>query len=211
MESPLIPGELTISLPLPPVSQQARAESKALFQAEVRKVTSTLGFVLSGDISVLVEWSISQQTRYETDRSPDVDNILKPLVDALVGPSGVMIDDNQVQNVSCHWIDAYSGEESLSTSLRYSPDEWIRKNGLFFVQLANGLCLPLSRETPANFQSTLVEVYVSALRLRDEMIRAGLGYYDANMHMPVQRMFQRTCLSSFTVVPEAEFRAQNAS
>jgi Holliday junction resolvase RusA-like endonuclease len=176
MESPLVPGELTISLPLPPISQQARAESKMLFQAEVRKVTSILGFMLSGDISVMVEWSVSQQTRYETDRSPDVDNILKPLIDALVGPSGVMIDDNQVQHVSCHWIDAHSGDESLSIFLRYSPDEWLRKTGLFFVQLTNGLCLPLSRETPAEFQSGVVEVYLSALRLRDKMIQDGVGY-----------------------------------
>lgn len=211
MESPLVPGELTINLPLPPISQQARAESKALFQAKVRKVTSTIGFVLSGDISVMVEWSISQQARYDTDRSPDIDNILKPLIDALIGPSGVMIDDNQVQHVSCHWIDAYSGDEALSIALRYSPDEWLRKNGLFFVQLTNGLCLPLSRETPAEFQRDVMAVYVSALRLRDEMIQDGVGYYDASMRMPVQRMFHRSRLSSFTVIPEAEWRAQNPS
>lgn len=211
MESPLVPGELTINLPLSPISQQARAESKALFQAEVRKVTSKIGYVLSGDISVMVEWSISQQTRYETDRSPDVDNILKPLIDALVGPSGVMIDDNQVQHVSCHWIDAYSDDESLNITLRHSADEWLQKNGLFFVQLTDGLCLPLSRKTPTEFQRDVVAFYVTALRLRDKMMQDGAGYYDASMHMPVQRMFHRSRLSSFTVIPEAEWRAQNAS
>jgi Holliday junction resolvase RusA-like endonuclease len=113
MHRPLSPDEVSISVPLPPVSQQARSESKASFQAEIENAISSYEFLLSGDVSVTVEWSISQQTRYETDRSPDVDNILKPLIDALAGPAGLMIDDNQVQHVSCHWIDSYNDDEKL--------------------------------------------------------------------------------------------------
>jgi Holliday junction resolvase RusA-like endonuclease len=188
MHRPPSPDEVSIDVPLPPVSQQARAESKAHFQAEVKNAVATYGFLLSGDVSVAVEWSISQRTRYETDRSPDVDNILKPLIDALVGPAGLMIDDNQVQHVSCHWIDSYDEEESIAVRLRFSPDEWFQKDGLLFVQLEGGLCVPVPGGTPIEFQIQIVDAYTTALRLRSEMLQAGLGYYDANVCMPVQRV-----------------------
>jgi Holliday junction resolvase RusA-like endonuclease len=210
MDSPPTPDELTIHLLLPPVSQQARSESKVAFQAKIRKALAGYNFLLSGDVSVAVEWSVSQEARYETDRSPDVDNILKPLLDALVGPEGVMIDDSQVQHVSCNWVDSYAGDETLRISLRYSPDEWLRKERLCFVQLESGLCLPLAGGTSPHFQRTVVDVYVSTIRLRAETLRAGVGHYAANMCMPVQRLFHRTRLAAFQVVSEAEFRAQNA-
>ncbi len=210
MPPPDVPTELTVQLPLPPVSQQARAEAKAAFQTQIRKSLEAYDFLLSGDVSVAVEWSVSQQTRYETDRSPDVDNIIKPLVDALVGPSGIMIDDNQIQHVSCHWIDSYTGDETVSVHLRWSPDEWQRKKGLFFVQLDGGLCLPLSEQANPKFQLSVVDLYCSALRLRQKMLQSGAAYYDANICMPVQRLFHRTRLGAFKVVHEAEFRAAGA-
>ena len=204
------PGELSLQLELPPVSQQAKAESKAAFGAALRNITKDYQFLLSGDVSVTVEWTISEQARYETDRSPDVDNILKPLLDATTGPSGVLVDDNQVQHVSCHWVDSYAGAERLTIALRYSPDEWLRKDGLYFVQLAGGLCVPLSHDTPLDFQRAVVLRYESALKLRNEALAKGIEYYSANFIMPVQRVFHRTRLGAFEVVGREAF-AQRAA
>ena len=204
------PSELTLRLKLPPVSQQARSESKAAFGAALRDVTQEFQFLLSGDVSVSVEWTVSEQARYETDRSPDVDNILKPLLDAIAGPGGILVDDNQVQHVSCHWIDSYAGAEHLVITLRYSPDEWLRKNGLYFVQLSGGLCVPLSHETPIEFQRIVVSRYESALELRNKALAKGIEYYSANYIMPVQRVFHRTRLGAFEVVSHEAF-AQSAA
>ena len=142
---------------------------------------------------------------------PDVDNILKPLLDALAGPTGVLIDDNQVQHVSCHWIDSYTNAESLTITFRHSPDEWLVKAGLFFVQLQGGLCIPLSRRTPNDFQRKVTEVYVTALKFRDEALLEGIDYYTACLCMPVQRMFHRTRLGAFEVMALDAFLAQSPS
>lgn len=209
MEQPSPFGELAIAVDLPPVSQQSRAENKSAFQARLRELTSRYGFLLGGDVSVSVEWSVAERDRYETDRAPDVDNILKPLLDALVGPNGLLIDDNQVQHVSCHWVDSYSGEERVSITVRHSPDEWLKKEGLFFVQLDGGLCIPLSRKTPSEFQSKLVDLYKNALALRNKAMADGIDYYQAQYFMPVQRVFHRTRLGAFEVIKEEEFNGSS--
>ena len=194
-----------------PVSQQARADKKAAFHAAIRKETGALDFLLLGDVSVSVEWTVSEQARYETDRTPDVDNILKPLLDALTGPAGVLVDDNQVQNVSCHWIDGFSDDESGIIAIRYSPDEWIDKAGIFFVQIEKALCAVSSKQMPAEFRLKTIEVYVQALQLRADALAKGVQYQSANLVMPIQRLFHRSRLDDFEVVPLATFLAAHAS
>lgn len=54
---------------------------------------------------VTVEWLLHEERRWDTRgvlRSPDVDNIVKPVVDGFCGPRGVLIDDCRVQSIHCH-------------------------------------------------------------------------------------------------------------
>ena len=199
---------IELSFSLGPVSQQARAETKATFQNEIRKVLGTSQFLLSGDVQIEVEWLISEQVRYESDRAPDVDNILKPLLDSLGGPGGIMIDDNQVQNVSCSWLDWDKEGEALRVTLRFRPDEWIPKKGLVFVQFDRGLCLPIPAWGKGGRALDWLEAYKSLLAARGDAERQGLPYYWAKMIMPQQRVFHRTRLGAFTVLSEAEFRSR---
>jgi Holliday junction resolvase RusA-like endonuclease len=98
-------GELVLQLPIEPVSLQASRKKKELITSEIRSVTSEFSFILVEDVQIDILWQIREQDRYESNSSPDVDNILKPILDALCGLSGVLIDDCQVQAISCHWID----------------------------------------------------------------------------------------------------------
>ncbi|MCI5130534.1 MAG: RusA family crossover junction endodeoxyribonuclease [Candidatus Electrothrix sp. EH2] len=76
----------------------------------------------------------SRKKRYETDTSADIDNIIKPLLDSLCGPSGILIDDNQVQCVTCYWLDTSDYEsEKINISIDYIDDEYISKEGLIFI------------------------------------------------------------------------------
>src|SRR5450631_1948406 len=103
----------------PPVSVQAAAESKRRFKDAMRAITKTAEFLLSGDVELRVEWYISETERYETDRAPDIDNIRKPLIDAVVGPDGLVIDDNQIQHVSCSWMDVARESQELVVELNF--------------------------------------------------------------------------------------------
>ena len=108
-----------------PVSQQASGTVKADFKATVRSAISNTAFFLTGEVRLNVDWMIHDRIRYETDTAPDVDNILKPTIDALTGPDGVLIDDCQVQRVNCGWIDSSSDDQSVDIELEYFKDEMI--------------------------------------------------------------------------------------
>lgn len=98
-------GRVIIESSIPPVSLQAtsarKREFKALLSEAIGKNTTT-HFV--HDVKVEFTWKIEEQRRYETHIVADLDNLLKPLLDAATGPTGVLIDDNQVQQIGASWI-----------------------------------------------------------------------------------------------------------
>src|ERR1035438_2459116 len=94
-QEPPFSGELTFVVEGPPVSQQSRRSEKDTFAKSIRAQMSECGYLISGDVRIYIEWTLHEQDRYESDAAPDVDNILKPLLDALCGPEGVLIDDCQ--------------------------------------------------------------------------------------------------------------------
>jgi Holliday junction resolvase RusA-like endonuclease len=199
-------GILEFELNLAPVSLQARSEAKAAFRTAIQNITQTAAFLLAGDIHLSVEWFISEQARYETDRSPDVDNILKPLIDSLVGPKGILIDDNQIQNLSCSWVDWHQSSEQVHIALRFSPDEWLPKDGLVFAQFKNGLCMPIP-EVSIGERLGWLEAYSIVLATRGDADKKGIPYKWARIIMPSQRVFHRTRIHDFPVYLESDLRA----
>jgi len=50
-----------------------------------------------------------------------------------------MIDDSQVQTISCNWVESYSNEiERIVLNIKYSPNEFLPKEGLIFVRVVQG-------------------------------------------------------------------------
>ena len=205
------PTRLAFELELAPVSQQASASQKAIFKAALRSITETADFLFCGDIQLSVEWHIHERARYETDRTPDVDNILKPLIDALCGPSGLIIDDNQIQHVQCSWIDWNRESEQIRIELKYSDNQFVPKAGLQFVQLDNGLCFPIPGILRREDQLSFVRAYAEAVQRRSEAMQEGMAYPWANVLMPMQRVFHRTRLGEFPVTKLSEFETKQGA
>ena len=82
-------GLITFEVPIAPVSFQGTGTRKAGVVAAVRSAVSGCEYLLSGDVKIAIEWRISERARYEADSAADVDNIVKPILDALSGPSGI--------------------------------------------------------------------------------------------------------------------------
>jgi hypothetical protein len=151
---------------------------------------------------------IHEQDRHESSRSPDIDNILKPILDAMQGPDGIMVNDSQVQELSCRWIDWPAREQRLDLHLRFLPDEWARKDGLIFVRMSPTLCMPLNRQIPAEGILLMLEVWERQFNTRTELIASGWDYYQANSVMSIQRPFHISRLLGFTVLPLDELRKE---
>jgi Holliday junction resolvase RusA-like endonuclease len=195
-------GELEFRLPLAPVSLQAARDKKDLLTDAIHALTRPIQFLITGDVSFELEWLIHEAERYETDRAPDVDNILKPVVDACCGPEGILIDDCQVQSVAAHWIDwNVRGKEELRIRVRsLDPEAWKPKAGLVFVNMGQALYYPLRGDVAPESREVIVQAMVRMVRARDELLAAGTDYAAARSVMSIQRLFHRSRIGRFPIV-----------
>jgi Holliday junction resolvase RusA-like endonuclease len=129
-------GHIKFEVDKSPVSLQAKPNKKNDLKKFIYRLLKDAEYFLTGDVKIEIEWHVHEQKRYEADTSADIDNIIKPLLDSLCGPSGILIDDNQVQCVTCSWLDVYDFEsEKIYISINYLDDEFIAKEGLIFINV----------------------------------------------------------------------------
>ena len=102
-----IPFEFTIDGP--PVSQQARDRARLReWQEQVHEAASTMWqsrSVISGDVAVAINYFCFDSTP-RLKHSLDVDNVPKPILDALKGL--IYEDDKQVIDIICRRRNRYS-------------------------------------------------------------------------------------------------------
>lgn len=200
MKQPPESGELDFSFAFAPVSLQASTARKKRIKESIGAHLPATDFLLSGDVKLEIEWFVHESVKYETHVAPDLDNILKPLLDALTGPDRLLIDDTQVQSISCAWIGWEILQQRLEIRIRFAADNYISKNKLVFVNFGKSLCFPMSRDMPANTLSLLLNLLESRLQTRKDQRTRGWDYNEAQLVMPIQRFFHRSHLSKFEVV-----------
>lgn len=119
----------------------ATAKSGAFRAAIQSELTNR--WLYSNEIHLAITLHVDVQTTLETDETADLDNYAKAILDALKGPSGIMIDDTQVQSLSIHWIDAYD-KPSFTVETKGSPDDFVLKPQEFY-EMPDGLWYPHGR------------------------------------------------------------------
>ncbi|MBE9108672.1 RusA family crossover junction endodeoxyribonuclease [Nodosilinea sp. LEGE 07298] len=206
----LSPGELEIVINENPVSLQASRRRKDIVTSAIHKITSKCEFILTDDVQIYIEWWIHEQDRYESDSSADVDNIIKPILDAISGPDGILIDDCQVQAVDCRWLDFFSVEQKINIRIKmFDRDGWLLKDGLFFVHMGNGLCYPtwMDKENPENTLSVVEQMEIMLLS-RDKVLDKKGDYYLARGLMSVQRIFHISRAKGFPIFKIEEIKGE---
>jgi Holliday junction resolvase RusA-like endonuclease len=200
-EFPPETGLIKLEYKFPPVSAQSSAEKKSQLRDGVRNLMHDCPFVLGSDVKVHIEWEIHETQRYESDSSADVDNIIKPIIDALAGPNGIIINDCQVQEVTCHWHNPYSMNvtEQFSVEIAFDPESFYDKSNLLFIQFENALCFPIIDNADEKAISIVVDLVSNTLASRKQLLEMGTPEYEARGIMPIQRFFHRTRISGFRV------------
>ncbi|MFP6844844.1 MAG: RusA family crossover junction endodeoxyribonuclease [Thalassolituus sp.] len=202
-------GEIVFEVNRSPVSLQSKSEKKKEFKDFVSSIVKEAGFLLSGDVKLFIEWRITEQHRYEHASAYDVDNIIKPLLDVLSGPNGVLVDDNQVQSVECYWTDIFHDpDEKLIITIKYVHDEWLPKDGLEFLSFEGSLCLPIWGNIKPEHQKMIIERYESGINFKNKALESGIGYYQAKLAMPIQRVFHKGRLTGFKITSATDRIAQ---
>lgn len=198
--------QITFSLPISPVSLQTKGKRKRELKDLILSLTKPAGFLLSGDIKIEIEWFIHEQTRYESNKSPDIDNIVKPILDCLTGPQGIIVDDCQVQTITCYWIDWAIKSERINIKIEYLSDEWVSKDGLKFVLVKNNLCMPIHTNLGYDVIKIFLDTYEMMFNTRDKLLEHTKDYYSSNLVMSVQRVFHKSRLIGFEIIELNELR-----
>lgn len=197
-------GIVTLDVSIEPVSLQASRAKKDVFLKAVRSATDSLAFLFSGDVEVRIEWALSEQSRYHTASSPDVDNILKVILDGLSGPTGILINDVQVQSVHCYWVDIVKGVSPVSIWIRpLNPDLWIEKAELVFVRVTDQLCFPVNATNSELARKKTAMVVHMAREFRKFLETTG-DYFAAKGVLPAQMLFHQNRLDGFRIVDPTE-------
>ncbi|MCK2113790.1 RusA family crossover junction endodeoxyribonuclease [Pseudomonas juntendi] len=128
------------------VSTQSRLERKQELTQAIQRELSRFKWLISGSVQIEFAWYLHSIQRQETDKVGDIDNITKPVLDALTGSDGILIDDSQIGSVHTFWM---SRNEQLSYSvlrinIQFSNDDCLDKHNLIFIQYWNAMCVALN-------------------------------------------------------------------
>lgn len=208
-ESKLPPAwDVIVQLPVAPVSLQASRAQKEVITNAIRSAIANHGFILTNDVKISIEWLVNEQRRYETDAAPDVDNIIKPIIDALCGPQGVLVDDCQVQFVSCHWIDWERDDQQVTIHIERSPwDYGHPRDQLIFIHLGRGLCFPWNKDLlDSKALGFVLNNIERMLQAREDRANNPVVYDRARRLIPAQRFFHITRLQNFPILTLEEIK-----
>jgi Holliday junction resolvase RusA-like endonuclease len=211
------PPEEQIVLDVGPVSHQGNANARARLREEVRLQTEKAGRLFIGEVGVDVEWMIHESRRWGTPgvlNTPDIDNILKPLIDGLCGPTGLLIDDCQVQSLSCGWIDwTDRNRQRLIVTVRtLMADEWLSKGRVIGVEGPDGIVWPIKDDEPPAFLHMLVSFLVENRAMYKEALGRGICEEHARLLLSIAPVFRRIHFErhGFDVISVDDYLAQLA-
>ncbi|HEX3149661.1 MAG TPA: RusA family crossover junction endodeoxyribonuclease [Gemmataceae bacterium] len=193
--------DLFFELRVAPVSVQARGTAKAELTKAIRALTKPCAFVFTNDVIVEITWHISEEARYESDASADVDNIIKPLLDAVSGPEGVLVNDCQVQSVTSYWVGARANEQALSIRIRALLEGFkISKCHINFIKYAPALCIPIDTSIDRAALARFGQIVKTLLDTRSEVDRQTGSSEAGRSLMPAQRVFHHSRAKEFPII-----------
>ncbi|MBD2124283.1 RusA family crossover junction endodeoxyribonuclease [Trichocoleus sp. FACHB-262] len=193
-------GSLEFTIPYSPVSIQAKKQGKDEYIERVRTAFAGKDYLLIGDISIELRWWISAKSRYETDASADIDNVLKPTIDALTGPSGLFIDDCQVRSLHIAWSHSMSGNEYIEVRIDFIPDEWASRDDIVFIDVGQGLCVLAPKSLSTEAKTVWTDLLTKMTLFKEKFLSLGVAYPSVAGFQGAPRPFHKTRVKGFKVV-----------
>ena len=198
-----------IHLPQSPVSAQAKSKPKKALKKALTQLTETAEWVFTGDVSVTIEWTVDRVWRHENHKVPDLDNIVKPVLDGLVGPSGIILDDTQVSHLEVYWISwTRTDRQHLKITIdALDPSDRIDRP-FSVVEVRPALCQILPADLDASARAVLCDAISAAWDANDRLESLGVVRSTARHVVPMGRVIHRNKLSEFPVLALEDYRSQ---
>ena len=150
---------------------------------------------------------VPAKSRYETDAKADIDNCLKPIIDAFTGPTGLFINDCQLKGLYICWRTIESGDERLIFTFEYDPDQYCERQGLAFLRLDKGLCCYVNTTWPKAARIAWVAAMKTGGFFKSQLEKLGVPYLALAGMQGGSQPFHITRTGGFPLLTEEEFIA----
>ncbi|MDO8937744.1 MAG: RusA family crossover junction endodeoxyribonuclease [Methylicorpusculum sp.] len=138
-------GEIKFTAPVKPVSSQNNSEQKQLFRKQIHQITTQSEFIITGTCWVAIDYYCQHIRRQKNPGVYDMDNIVKPILDSLVGINGLILDDVLVDRVTVNWIDT-PHDDHIEVEIQYPDLIFVKKTDLVIIKSDSGWCWPVSQQ-----------------------------------------------------------------
>lgn len=198
-----------LNLPREPVSAGADGRKRRGLKEDIQALTRGVPWMYTGDVSIEIEWTVHLRWRYESDRAVDVDNIVKPILDGLTGPDGILIDDTQVNHVSVHWTTwTRTDRQHVRISIRSLDQDLYEQRGFALIEIRPRLCLPAPAVPDDEVaRNILMDAWSMQFDTQDHLMESGVAWETARAVLPIQRVFHRNKLAGFTIITPEQYRS----
>ncbi len=191
-----------------PASVQASKDTRDSYVRSIKNQFKNLKYILTGDIILNVTWLLPTKSRYETDAKADIDNCIKPIIDAFAGPDGLFIDDCQLRGLYICWRHIESTDEQVVFEFEFVADHYSLKDQLAFVRLEGALCTPVNLSWSYAAKLLWIDMLKFNQSQKDTLEEAGISYLDAAGFLGSIRPFHMTRVNGFKVMSPSEFLAE---
>ncbi|MEJ6482071.1 RusA family crossover junction endodeoxyribonuclease [Nostoc punctiforme UO1] len=198
-------GSLEFKIPGSPVSIQAKKAARDEYVTRIKSSFGKIDYFLIGDIHLEFRWYISAKSRYETDANSDLDNALKPTIDALTGLDGLFIDDCQVRSLHVAWSHSMSGTEYINVRIDFASDEWCCRDDIIFIDIGQGLCVLAPKLLPTEGKQLWTSMLKTRAISKDALLSFGVSYPSVASLLGAPRPFHRTRVRGFEVATLNEY------
>lgn len=188
-----------------PASVQSRKAVRDAYLASIKKQFEGLKYLLTGEIILNVTWLLPAKQRFETDAKSDIDNCIKPIIDAFTGPDGLFIDDCQLRGLYICWRHIESGNEMLVFDFEFQGEQYALKEELAFVQLDGALCTPVNLNWPGAAKAMWAAMLYTNQKSKAILEKIGVSYPAVAGFLGGNQPFHKTRVSGFRVLSLSDF------
>lgn len=206
-EAPSPFGKAEFILMGSPASVQSKKDVRDAYLRSLRNQFTDFKYLLTGELILNVTWFLPAKSRFETDAKADIDNCIKPIIDAFTGPDGFFIDDCQIRGLYICWRHIESDDERLVFEFDFQADQYSLKNELAFVQLNGPLCTPVNLNWPVAAKTLWAGMIKANEATKTILERLGTSYPAVAGFLGGGQPFHRTRVNGFTVMTLSDFVA----
>ena len=192
-----------------PASVQSKKVVRDAYLASIKNQLSGLKYILTGEIILDITWLLPTTQRFETDAKSDIDNCIKPIIDAFTGPEGFFIDDCQLRGLYICWRHIESGSERLLFNFKFQGNQYALKEELAFVQLDGALCTPVNLNWPRAAKIMWAEMLKTNQKSKKILENLGITYPAVAGFLGGNQPFHRTRVGDFRVFSLRDFASSS--